>query len=208
MMAPKFLAHGVDVYISPLMEVVLYPLAPGLDLEGIFVSSGHGIAALPTSYRDTPLWVVGLSTYAKAIKKGFSRVVMAGRTLEEAMKNIPTNQHLIHGAGAVSKSPLIPMEKKIIYEARAIPKFSKEVRAVLQGPGVDFVPLFSARSAQLFVDVCRREEISLKDTVLLAYSPFVATALEGVFSNNVVVLKNPTIKSFWEFARTNIFSIL
>lgn len=153
----------VAVAILPLMEIA--PLGQGLTLEGVsalIFTSAAGVetfASLSTD-RSLPAWCVGDRTAEaardiglKAISAGGDAAALVGLMLDARPEGRLLHLHGAHLsadiAEALSREGL-RAEGRAIYDQVSIPQGAALAEA-LAHPGPVFAPLFSPRSARLFV---------------------------------------------------------
>lgn len=164
-LAARLRAAGHTVCESPLLEVV--PVAwtlPDPLPEAIMFTSRQAPAALgdvPAVLRDVPVFPVGPGTAAAARAAGFTDVRADGdgdqRRLVEQVAASGSRSVLFLSGAEVRGDPVgalgalgITAERRVVYEAHLAETFSPEAGAALTGNALDWVLLFSPRTARRF----------------------------------------------------------
>lgn len=150
----------VSVVISPLMRIE--PVGPAPDLEGagtLIFTSQNALAAMPGG-QGRPCYVVGDATAAAARAAGFDPIAVepdAEKLFQRIMADRPAGP-LLHLRGRHARGHLaerlgaagIATGEKVVYEQREA-SLSAEAETLLSGNEAVIVPLFSPRSAKIFV---------------------------------------------------------
>jgi uroporphyrinogen-III synthase len=151
------------VAILPLMEIA--PLGRNLDLEGIaalIFTSAAGVETFATlsTDRSLPAWCVGDRTAEAARDIGLMATSAGGdaKALTALMLDAQPKGRLLHLHGAHLSADIaealcrhgLRAEGRAIYDQVSIPQ-GAALATALAHPGPIFVPLFSPRSARLFV---------------------------------------------------------
>lgn len=153
----------LQITISPLMQPTFLqsPLPEG-PFAGLIFSSETGVAAFLRLPRQPfgPAWCVGKQTLAAAKKAGLETVLAAkdAASLLSAIITARPEGHLLHLRGedsvgdiaATLTSAGIPTAEAILYAQRPV-ALTATARRLLQKPAPVIVPLFSPRSARLFL---------------------------------------------------------
>lgn len=200
--------RGIEALIEPLLEILPIPNQP-LDLEGVqalLLTSANGARALAeaTNERDLAVFAVGPATAAEACAAGFATVVTAGgdvaalSLLVEARLDASAGA-LLHVSGSAVAGDLagrleaagFDARRAVLYEARTVSALSEAAVAALAGGGIDAVLLFSPRTAESFVRLCRRASVALERVRALCLSPAVARRAEAALWGEVAVAARP-----------------
>lgn len=161
---PPEVRAAVTLCISPLfrVEAAVELLDPG-PARGLILSSVNGVAvaARVSDRRDLPAFCVGVRTTRAASEAGFAAIQCgqdADELVAELVRRNPAGPllhlHGRHARGDIARRLTargMPTTEKVIYDQPAQP-LSDDVRAHLQGARPVVLPLFSPRSASLFVD--------------------------------------------------------
>ena len=152
-----------EVLISPLIEIEFIPdPAPIPSEAGLIFTSENGVLAFAHEEQGNGrmAWCVGPRTGEVAISAGFD--VRAGggdaERLAEAIIAAGSVGPLIHyrgrhargGIAARLRTAGLDAEERIVYRQKPLP-LAPEARRLLEGESRVLVPLFSPRSAALFV---------------------------------------------------------
>ncbi len=155
----------LPVTIAPLMRIALSPPGPDISdgITGLIFTSENGVAGFVAgcSRRDLPVWCVGPRTAQAASRAGFGKVHIAGgdaRALLDKLLRARPQGPLLHLRGTHAAADIahalraaeIPAQDCVVYDQVAA-NLSPPALAVLAKPGAVIVPLFSPRSARLFV---------------------------------------------------------
>jgi uroporphyrinogen-III synthase len=160
-------ARGHDPVVAPLLEVRYHDGQP-LHLDGvqaILATSANGVRAVArrTSLRDIPVFAVGSQTAQAARDAGFGDVRDADGNADTLAASVmaganPANGPLLHAAGAEAEGRFaaaltaagFTVRTEVLYDVPAVAELPAAATAAF--PALDAVLLFSARSAQAFVD--------------------------------------------------------
>lgn len=179
------------IVIAPLLRIAAQALDRAqIEHAGSWVAtSQHAVKILArtTALRDKPLYCVGPRTAQEGRAQGFGHVHQAGgdgaALLGDLLASPPPAPILhLHGAhlafelGARLCAAGIDAASVVAYDQRACP-LSAAARTLLAGTGAVVVPLFSPRSAQLFVQECQEIGQIGADVHVLAISAKAAEAL-------------------------------
>jgi len=155
-------ANGFDgkILISPLMQIE--PTGAVVDLEqvdGVIFTSRNAVEFAPNGAKQA--WCVGEKTVEVAQRKGWQTISADGDVdalLQQILASRPTGKllHLRgeHSRGAVTqrlRDAGYAAEELVVYRQAAL-TLSGEARERLSGESPVIVPLFSPRSAALFVN--------------------------------------------------------
>lgn len=154
----------IPVAILPLMDIA--PLGQGLDLEGVsalIFTSAAGVETFASlsADRSLPAWCVGDRTAEAARAIGLKASSAGGdaEALVALMLDARPEGRLLHVHGAHLGADIaealnrhgLRAEARAIYDQVRVPA-GPEMGTALAHPGPVFVPLFSPRSARLFVE--------------------------------------------------------
>lgn len=164
-LAARLRAAGHTVCESPLLQVVpvAWGLPPSLP-EAIMFTSRQAPAALgdvPAALRDRPVYPVGPGTARAARAAGFTDVRDdAGgdqRRLVEQVAASGFRSVLFLSGVEVRGDPVgalaaagVTVDRRVVYEARLAEAFSDAAGAALRAGALDWVLLFSPRTARRF----------------------------------------------------------
>lgn len=158
---------GIGAIVAPLMEISIRSAPVPLKGAGaVAFTSANGVRAFAANCarRDFPVFAVGESTAAAAAAMGFETVSIAGGDVDALAALIGDHAGrldgvVLHPAGTRLAGDLIgaldargvPARRLTLYEthdAEALPETA--AAALMAEPPVDWVALFSPRSAALF----------------------------------------------------------
>ena len=171
------IARDLDVIKSPLMTI--RDLNRTIDLTDtgcLAFTSINGVRAFALSHseRKLPVFTVGKGSGDAAQAAGFENIRMAdgdvgslGRLIAAQHKS--ENGAALHCAGATRAGDLVKFlqgqnidaHREVLYEALPNAALSAAAIAALKKPqSVDWVTLFSPRSADLFLELSRKSNVS------------------------------------------------
>lgn len=175
-LSPRLLAR-IRLHYAPLLEIV--PLLPAPDLSlyrGVIFSSAAGAACVKSS-KALPAFCVGERTGREALDSGFEAQV-SGSNADELVETIIRQRpdaplvhlHGQHTRGDIAKrvsSAGIETVSLAVYKQNAM-TFSTETLRLLAGSTPKIVPLFSPRTAQLFIEQVEQPPTNLQIVALSA----------------------------------------
>jgi uroporphyrinogen-III synthase len=160
--------QNLQIYVAPLMQLEFRtPVLPAPAPAGLIFTSEAGVAAYRqlTTRPVAPVWCVGQKTAQAARSAGLETVFVApdAATLLAHLRATPPVGQLLHLRGEDSHGHIaghltaanIPTAEAVIYAQRALP-LAPHAQRLLDGGAPLVVPLFSARSARLFVSAVPR----------------------------------------------------
>lgn len=183
---------GLPTVISPLMEIKPVPAAlPESDV--VIITSSH---AIPAVAPGTLCYCVGEATTAAARAAGLE-AIMAGSTAQAVARRVisdrPRGQilyargrHVAFDMVAALRADGLSARDAVIYDQVDVP-LTADAQALLAQPEPVIVPLFSARSAQLFFQSCPEHA----HLIVIAMSAAVAGAVPDGFRTGMSILPNP-----------------
>jgi uroporphyrinogen-III synthase len=199
-------ARGHDPVVAPLLDVHYrdgHPLR--LDgIQGLLATSANGVRAFArrTSRRDFPVFAVGSQTAQAARDAGFGDVRNAdgnADTLAQAVQAAtrPSEGPLLHAAGAEAEGRLaaaliaagFTVRTEVLYEVPVVTDLPPAARDAF--PTLDAVLIFSARSAQAFVDCVKRAGLTPTDLIAVAISAAAAGPLGALAFREIRVATHP-----------------
>lgn len=209
---------GLRVIHEPLMEIFLRhqeraAIEQALmdDPDAILITSRHGVQALAllTDLRDPYLICVGEATADTAQSLGFTRVTSAGGTVEKLIDYIAAcydeDARFLYISGEHIRTDLaeallplgMQVDRIVVYDAHPAQRLSDTLIEQLKRGQVDGVTFMSPRTAQIFVELLRRDSIESLAESLDAFclSDAVANPLEALEWNHVHVAEQPTLAS-------------
>jgi uroporphyrinogen-III synthase len=203
-------ARGHRALIAPLLSVRYHDgQALHLDrVQALLFTSANGVRAFArrTSLRDFPVFAIGSQTAHAAREAGFADVRNADGNAETLAATVraaasPGNGDLLHVAGAEAEGRLaaelgaagFAVRTEVLYDVPAAHEFPDEARAALARGDVDAVLLFSARSAQAFVDCIAKADLApaCRRLVAVCISEAAAKPLSSLAFKDVRIAGRP-----------------
>jgi len=213
------LSKGYIPLVSPMMEVLLrssgWPELQKILLhnpKAFLITSANGVRALSEfcDRRDIPIVAVGESSASEAKKNGFINVASAEGNVEDLAQLICDNSEiynglLVHISGTITAGDLqetlrnhgFVVEKIVLYEAKAIHKFSEAAqKSILQG-NVNGVLFYSPRTVDIFLECLRKEGNmqALENATAYCLSPAVADRVRAITWKHIYAAPHPTQNS-------------
>jgi len=168
-------ALGHDVTVDPLMSIEFHPETPltRTGVQALLITSANGLRAMMArgdfaEWLKLPLVAVGPTTAALAREAGFATVFEAEGDVASLVKLVqqklePDGGPLLHIAGTIVAGDLkgaleadgFWIERAVLYEAKTAASLSEKAIEGLRSAAIDGVLLYSKRSAETFVDLCR-----------------------------------------------------
>ncbi len=201
--------EGHQVSVSPVIAVVPTGATrpPGV-VDALVATSGHAFAALdgwptPETRRLMPLLLVGQRTAATAREHGFlgpSVVAMNATDLAVAIPDLSRQvRRLVYIAGRDRKPDLEnafailgrTLDVVEAYQAGVVDALEPSVVEALRAARIEGVLHFSRRSASLFVDLARRDQLDLGRLAHFCLSEDVAAPLRDVGCARIAVADTP-----------------
>jgi uroporphyrinogen-III synthase len=213
--------RGHHVICEPVTHVALHvsaqePLDQALAShpDAVIVTSRNAVEALAafTELRDMVLLCVGPATGRAALAHGFSRVFIAGGTVEHLTQHIigaydPDSRFLYVSAehvridlvAALSRQGM-HIERVVVYEAVAEPQFSDTFAEHIRRGKIDAVTFLSQRSAQVFEQLAKKAKVedNLKKIHACCMSKTIASGLTPKLWKQVHTPRNTTFAAFAE----------
>tara|TARA_R110000787_G_scaffold250480_1_gene356099 strand:+ start:122 stop:826 length:705 start_codon:yes stop_codon:yes gene_type:complete len=187
----------VKIVTSPLFEIVPTGIRPDLSrYAGIIFTSSNAVALAP-KVNHRPAYCVGHIAAERAKAAGWT-IFAEEQTAEHLIARIsemaPAGP-LLHLAGKHRRGDIaarltalgITTEVHVLYDQNAV-DLSAEAHALLKGAAPVIVPLFSPRSAALFVD----QTPHLHNVIIVAMSDAVALCCQGLGAARILVVAAPT----------------
>jgi uroporphyrinogen-III synthase len=206
-------ARGHQALIAPLL-VTHFADGPDVELEGvqaILATSANGVRALArrTPRRDVALFAVGPQTASEAHALGFQNVknadgdaaALAQCTLRWAK---PDRGALLHVVGAGNDGKLadslagFTVHREILYAVTAVEKLPAEASLALQEGALDAALFFSPRSAAVFRDCVRAQNLSVQSLLAACISPAAAAALAPLAFRRISAAARPNLAALLE----------
>ncbi len=199
------LGDGAEILISPLIEIEFIPdPAPIPDGAGLIFTSENGVLAFAQEKqaKGRVAWCVGPRTGEVAKSAGFDVRIGggdAGRLAEAIIAAGPAGP-LIHYRGRHARGDIaarlraagLEAEERIAYRQKPL-SLAPEARRRLEGERQVLVPLFSPRSAALFVgEAGDAEQTSL---CMIAMSKAVAEVARGAGLDVAAVVREPNAEA-------------
>jgi uroporphyrinogen-III synthase len=159
--------RGIAAIVEPLLDIrYRAEAAPEFaGVQAVLCTSANGVRALArlTPERAVPLLAVGEASAARARAEGFAEVASAGGNVDDlvrltAARLRPHAGRLLHVAGSVAAGDLagalrqrgFAVERTVLYEASPAQALSAATARALAAGTIDFVLLFSPRTAAVF----------------------------------------------------------
>lgn len=201
---------GHTPLLCPLLTIEMVG-GPGPEMEGVaalVATSPNGVRSMQAYDlpRQMPVYAVGDRTAEAARDAGFGRVTSAGGDLRDLVRLIRQEPpaapgRLLHVSGAdvagdlgallAPDGPVVT--RHIGYRAVPVEEMAPAVAAAMRGGEVTHVLLFSARTADSFVNLCR--QAGLTDTIsrltALCLSAAVARAASGLAWRETRIAASP-----------------
>jgi uroporphyrinogen-III synthase len=209
-LADALAAHGIEAVIEPLLTISALPTQlPPLDgVRALLFSSANGVRAFAakSERRDLAVFAVGPATAEAARAAGFTAIETAegdaealARLVVERLK--PDEGRLIHVAGSTVTGDLAgglaaqgyAIERIALYDAVPADALSARVADELAAGRIDWVLLFSPRTAAIFARLVRNagRADALKLCTALCLSPAVAEAVSSLPWHRVRITTRP-----------------
>jgi uroporphyrinogen-III synthase len=203
-------ARGISVLAEPLLTIKAKE-GVAIDTAGVqalLFTSANGARAFASSspVRDLPAFAVGDATAETLRTRGFAKVESAKGDVEELEKLVrrrldPTRGKLLHAAGSAVAGDLagrlaqagFTVDRVPLYDAEPAERLSDIARAEIAAGRIDWVVVFSPRTAAGFASVIERAglEDAARKMTLVALSDAVAKAAKLAF-RHVAVAADPT----------------
>lgn len=168
-------ARGHGVTVDPLMSIEFHPETPltRTGVQALLITSANGLRAMKrrtdfSEWLKLPLVAVGPTTAALARDAGFPSVFEAAGDVVSLVQLVrqklePDGGPLLHIAGTIVAGDLkgaleadgFWIERAVLYEAKTAASLSEKTIEGLHSGAIDGVLLYSKRSAETFVDLCR-----------------------------------------------------
>lgn len=213
--------RGYRTLHEPLTHVILKhnalsELAASLkeNPDAVIVTSRHGALALATltPVRDLALICVGETTHNAALASGFTRVSVAGGTVENLLEYVAnaydeesrllyvSAEHVrIDLASALEKQGMF-VRRVVLYEAVASEQFSDTFVEHVKRGHIDAVTFLSQRAAEIFTALAAKSGIGESLGAVQAYcmSRAIAQPLDSHTWNAIHKAETPTLSSLVE----------
>jgi uroporphyrinogen-III synthase len=152
-------------------------------------------------HRGLPVYAVGDATAEAVRAAGFGEVIEAAGTLDElnallAGAGLSPGRKLLHVCGAHvagAAQAVVPVDRLVVYEARAVERLSSECMEILDGEGFAAALFFSPRTALIFTELLKRAErtAAIKSTKALCLADSVLKSLQDLPWRDVRVAASP-----------------
>jgi uroporphyrinogen-III synthase len=205
--------RGHQVLVAPLLATQFRDGAEISlkDVQAILATSANGVRALArrTARRDVALFVVGPQTAAQAQALGFENVKNADGdavTLAQAAKNwaAPDKGALLHVAVEGNDAKLVQMlasftvRQEILYAVTAVEHMPADAAAALRQGALDTALFFSPRSAAVFRDCVRAQNLPVQNLLAACISPAAAAALAPLVFRRISAAERPNLAALLE----------
>ena len=205
---------GFDVLLEPLLEIrYLDGAALAVDgVQALIFTSANGVRAFArrSSIRHLPVFAVGDRTARTAGEAGFLHVESAGGNVESLIELVskrsrPDAGFLLHVAGSAVAGDLagglstagFTIDRAVLYDAHTTERFSTRTLGFLREGRIDFVLLFSPRTAQTFASLVRAAGLAdaCRQMTVVCLSSAVASAISGLPWRAVLTAREPTLSA-------------
>jgi uroporphyrinogen-III synthase len=209
-LAAALTALGIEPVIEPLLTIATLPTAlPSLDgVRALLFTSANGVRALAakSDRRDLAVFAVGPATAEAARTAGFNAIETAEGDADALARLVaarlkPDAGKLIHVAGNTVTGDLVgqlstqgyAVERIALYDAVPADALSPRVADDLAAGRIDWVLLFSPRTAAIFARLVRNagRVDALKNCTALCLSPPVAEAVSSLPWHRVRIATRP-----------------
>jgi uroporphyrinogen-III synthase len=190
--ARQLVLRGHQPLAAPLLTTSFWDGAE-VTLEGvqaILATSANGVRALArrSIRRDVPLFAVGPQTASEAQGAGFANVKNANGdavALAEATRRwaAPDKGALLHIGGQGNDGKLVSLlagfsiRQEILYAVTAVETMPQAAALALRQGQVDAALFYSPRSAGVFRDCARKEQLPVESLIAVCISQAAAAAL-------------------------------
>ncbi len=207
--AARVRALGWQPIVAPVLTVrILLTRVPApIRLQGILVTSGNAIPALPATHHDLPVFAVGETTAARARTAGFSHVASADGDANALAALVtqdcdPAGTPLLlvtgRGQGNALAADLQGRGFRIIhrpvYEVLAVPALPNAAHAALVAGDITAALFFSTESARQCVRLLQAAHLheAVGTVAALAIGQAAAVALDVLPWRRISVASRPT----------------
>jgi uroporphyrinogen-III synthase len=190
--ARELALRGHQSLLAPLLTTSFWdgPEVTLDNVQAILATSANGVRALArrSTSRDVPLFAVGPQTAAEAQSLGFANVKNANgdaAALAEATKRwaAPDKGALLHVGGQGNDGKLVSLltefsiRQEILYAVTAVEHMPEAAALALRQGQLDAALFYSPRSAAVFRDCARKEQLPVESLIAACISPAAAAAL-------------------------------
>ncbi|MEQ8897821.1 MAG: uroporphyrinogen-III synthase [Roseovarius sp.] len=193
------LGARAEILVSPILRIDHLPPTPGQigTSDVLVLTSAHALPALAHSTGGQTCYCVGPGTAAAARRAGLS-AIDGGGTAEHLLKRLIADhpggkllylrgEHVAADLAQSLNQAGIETHELIVYRQLATP-LSDTAQTLLSGDTPVIAPLFSARSARLFLDAAP-PAAPLK---IAAISPAVANTVSPGRAQEIAIAASPT----------------
>jgi uroporphyrinogen-III synthase len=208
---------GFEPIIAPVMEIK--PVAhdgivPGR-YNAIVVSSAHGIHNFKPAAMgfDVPVFCVGGRTEAALRDAGYKNIVteqrmaaliplIESRTSQGGWRDILyiRGQDVRHDLESEQRLQHLNVTMCITYAAEAVLEFSPRTVQAFKEDGIDIVLLYSVRAAEIFLRLCKRQQLieKLSHIKVLCLSEAVVKCMDSKVWQKTYVPETPSQSAMME----------
>ncbi len=198
-----------DILISPVLEIVLHPLAMQqlAAAKTLVVTSQHAVSALQGTIRqrDWPIWAVGPRTAEAAREAGFHSVMQSGGDASALLRDLlhhRPEEPILHLRGQHAAADIaqelrargLRAESLVVYTQTSLP-FSAVGCQRLQRDGDVVIAVFSPRSSRLLAEALRSCSQIRARLHLVAISNAAAEAFRGFSLARCCIAEHPDAPS-------------
>ena len=206
---PDLVALGGEVILSPLIKIEPLPLPATLPkFEAVIVTSENAIQAVEHFNIQAPVYCVGDRTATVLGQKGCD-VKKWYATGEHLLADLQATQTVYLYFSGVHKS--IDLSEALphcvtidVYHAQALEQLSVECIAAFKAEEIDWVLIYSQRSAEILGQHLRKFQVRLKRTNVMAISPKAAEPLKQLGFKTVCSALTPDHQGMLTSLRTSL----
>ncbi|MBI1301614.1 MAG: hypothetical protein GC137_08150 [Alphaproteobacteria bacterium] len=172
--------------------------------DSIIITSANVIPAIAKeAFYTKPIFCVGKGTTQQLKNKGFSKIEVVANTVAELLPEIeaaayetffyPRGVHITQNLSEMLSKVNKQLIEKTVYEAVEEKSFSKETINLLKNKNVQAVTFFSRRSAEIFVKLINKHNLSqvIKGIKALCISDGVIEYVHTNMNVNTYVSRTP-----------------
>ncbi|GAB4149788.1 MAG: uroporphyrinogen-III synthase [Sphingomonadales bacterium] len=211
-LARKLRRAGHRPLIAPVLRIELASRAPDWGaVDGLLLTSAQAaraLAKMPGLARDLPVFAVGAKTAQAARAAGFGAVWAArgdAASLARLVRDhagAKAGWHLAHACGEVTRSHAlddlaeggIRVSRHVVYRAVAVQRLPRAAGQALAAGAVDWLLLYSPRSAEIFFSLVEQAGLSatIAELRIGCLSAAVAAAIGARRVGQIVVASEPS----------------
>lgn len=217
-LAEVLASYGIHTVHAPLLTIapVSHVSLPTTPPAALLLTSRHAVHALPPAWAHIPVFCVGKATADAVRAKHYTQVITGESDVVSLLPRIAEScagHDLLYLSGeeisvdvaALLETHQVRTQRMIVYRAIATTALSEEIKHALQAQQLTGVVLFSARTANIAVDLIRAAGLAEQAASLDAFclSLPVAQQAAGIAWKHVRVAHMPTRDAMLEMIRTH-----